>query len=70
MGITPLEYMTSLRMKKAESLLSTMWTREYSVAEVARMCGFEDALYFSRVFKKTYGCSPSNFAKKTAKYPN
>lgn len=70
MGITPLEYMTSLRMKKAESLLSTMWTREYSVAEVARMCGFEDALYFSRVFKKTYGCSPSNFAKKTEKYPN
>lgn len=70
MGITPLEYMTSLRMKKAESLLAAMLTREYSVAEVARMCGFEDALYFSRVFKKTYGCSPSNFAKKSAKCPN
>ncbi len=65
MGITPLEYMTSLRMKKAESLLSTMWTREYSVAEVARMCGFDDALYFSRVFKKTYGCAPSAFAKNS-----
>lgn len=70
MGITPLEYMTSLRMKKAESLLSTMWTREYSVAEVAWMCGFEDALYFSRVFKKTYGSSPSNFVKKNGKCPN
>lgn len=64
MGITPLEYMTSLRMKKAETLLSAMWSREYTVSEVAQMCGFEDALYFSRVFKKTYGCSPSNFAKK------
>ena len=65
MGITPLEYMTSLRMKKAENLLSAMWNREYSVSEVARMCGYEDALYFSRVFKKNYGCSPSNFVKKT-----
>lgn len=65
MGITPLEYMTSLRMKKAENLLSAMWSREYSVSEVAQMCGYEDALYFSRVFKKNYGCSPSNFAKKS-----
>lgn len=64
MGITPLEYMTNLRMKKAEILLSAMWSREYSVSEVAQMCGFEDALYFSRVFKKHYGCSPSAFAKK------
>lgn len=64
MGITPLEYMTNLRMKKAEILLSAMWSREYSVSEVAQMCGFEDALYFSRVFKKHYGCSPSSFAKK------
>ena len=69
MGITPLEYMTSLRMKKAEALLSTMWSREYSVSEVAQMCGFDDALYFSRVFKKTYGCSPSNFAKKSVEHP-
>lgn len=64
MGITPLEYMTNLRMKKAEILLSAMWSREYSVTEVAQMCGYEDALYFSRVFKKHYGCSPSHFAKK------
>ncbi len=64
MGITPLEYMTNLRMKKAETLLSAMWSREHSVSEVARMCGFDDALYFSRVFKKTYGCSPSAFAKR------
>jgi AraC-like DNA-binding protein len=67
MGMTPLEYMTRLRMKKAESLLSAMWAKEHSVAEIARMCGFDDALYFSRVFKKTYGCSPSNFSKNTRK---
>ncbi len=63
-GVTPLEYMTSLRMKKAESMLSSMWSRDYSVAEVAEMCGYSDPLYFSRVFNKHFGRSPSAFAKE------
>lgn len=63
-GLSPLEYMTSLRMKNAETLLTAMWTNEYTISEIARMCGFEDALYFSRVFKKYYGCAPSNFVKQ------
>ena len=64
MGMSPLEYMTELRMKTAEKLLTAMWTNEYTVSEIAQMCGYDDALYFSRVFKKYYGCSPSNFSKK------
>lgn len=64
MGMSPLEYMTNLRMKTAEKLLTAMWTNEYTISEIAQMCGYEDALYFSRVFKKYYGCSPSNFLKK------
>lgn len=63
-GMSPLEYMTALRMKSAETLLTAMWTNEYTIAEIAQMCGFEDSLYFSRVFKKYFGCSPSNFTKK------
>lgn len=63
-GMSPLEYMTNLRMRSAEKLLTAMWTNEYTVSEIAQMCGFEDALYFSRVFKKYYGCSPSNFVQK------
>ena len=63
-GVSPLEYMTNLRMKSAETLLTAMWTNEYSISDIAQMCGFEDALYFSRVFKKYYGCAPSNFARK------
>ena len=63
-GMSPLEYMTSLRMKSAEMLLTAMWANEYTVSEIAQMCGFDDALYFSRVFKKYYGCSPSGYAKK------
>lgn len=64
MGMTPLKYMVELRMKKAKSMLAAAWTREYSVAEVAESCGFSDALYFSRVFKKYYGCSPVEFVKR------
>ena len=67
MGITPLEYMTNLRMKKAETMLSAMWGNDYSVAEIGRLCGYDDALYFSRVFKKHFGCSPSVFAKNHLK---
>ena len=63
LGMSPLEYMTSLRMKNAERLLSTMWTSGYAIAEIAQMCGFDNALYFSRVFKKYFGCSPSQFVK-------
>ncbi len=65
MGMTPLEYMTKLRMKKAESILAAM-SKDYSVAEVAQLCGYDDALYFSRVFKKNFGCSPTAFANTKA----
>ncbi len=67
MGITPLEYMTSLRMKKAEIMLTTMWGGDYSISEIAELCGYDDALYFSRVFKKCFGCAPSVFAKNRDK---
>ena len=60
-GKSPLEYMTSLRMKNAERLLSTDWTNERAIAEIAQMCGYENPLYFSRVFRKYYGGSPTQF---------
>lgn len=66
-GVSPLEYMTNLRMKNAETLLSAMWTNEYSITEIAQMCGFSDSLYFSRVFKKHFGCAPSTYAQKKPK---
>lgn len=62
-GVTPLEYMTNLRMKKAELMLGAMWTDGYTVAEIAGLCGYGNALYFSRVFRNRHGCSPSEFAK-------
>lgn len=63
-GSSPLEYLTKLRMQAAEKLLTAMWSNEYSISEVAQMCGYEDPLYFSRVFKKHFGCSPTNYISK------
>lgn len=63
-GASPLEYMTTLRMRRAKKLMTAMWSNGYTVSEIAQMCGYEDSLYFSRVFKKYYGCSPSNFTKQ------
>ncbi len=64
MGITPLKYMTDLRMKKAVSMLTVVMTRGSTMSEIASCCGFSDPLYFSRVFKKYHGCSPSEFSRR------
>lgn len=63
LGMSPLEYMTSLRMKNAERLLSTVWSNGYAISEIAHMCGYENALYFSGVFRKYFGCSPTKYLK-------
>ena len=54
-------------MENAASTLSTFWGKG-NVSETARMCGFSDPLYFSRLFKKKYGVSPRNYAPEPA-YP-
>ena len=65
-GLSPLEYLTKLRMDSAEKLLTSLWTNAYSINEIAQMCGYDDALYFSRVFKKRFGCSPTKYIRKDA----
>ena len=61
-GQSPLAFMTALRMEKAGALLAD-GKNGYAISQIARMCGYEDALYFSRVFKHHYGCTPTSFAK-------
>ena len=62
-GITPKQYLTDLKLKKACGLLCST---ELPVAVVAESLGFEDALAFSRLFRREYGVSPSNYRKQSA----
>lgn len=48
------------RIEHATHLLSGT---DYSVTEVARMCGYENLEHFSRQFKKFKGCSPSAYKR-------
>ena len=55
-GDTPINYLISLRMKKARDLLEE--TPERPVQEIAAAVGYEDAYHFSKQFKKYYGMPP------------
>lgn len=57
-GTTPVKYQNDIRLKMScEMLLSTSLT----VAEIAVSCGFNDPLYYSKMFKKRYGMSPTEY---------
>jgi len=60
MGISPHEFLLSIRVNKAEEILKKM---DCSIEEVARLCGFANAAHFSAYFKKIKGISPSEYKK-------
>jgi len=56
-GTTPKKYILSRRLTHAKTLLDN---GEYdSIAQAARLSGFEDPLYFSKAFKNRYGYPPA-----------
>ena len=59
-GSTPHQYYTTLIVEKGAELLSQT---TYTVAEISRLCGIEDSLYFSRLFKKKVGLSPAAYRR-------
>lgn len=60
LGKTVTDYITQTRIKQALLLLNS--TRQ-SMGDVANQCGFDDINYFSRIFKKYQGMSPSSYRK-------
>lgn len=59
-NMTPLEYITKIKIDKSKELLihST-----YNISEISDIVGYDNPLYFSRIFKKTTGISPSHYIK-------
>lgn len=61
-GISPKQYILRLRLEKAMDLLTQ---NDLTIAEIAAACGFDDTKYFSRIFKQSYGISPSHIRSRT-----
>jgi len=59
-GKPPAQYLLALRMNNAISLLETT---DYNVTEISAIIGYDNPLYFSRLFKKHKGVSPSEYRK-------
>ena len=59
-GKTFINYLTDYRMEEAVELLLTQNEKTYVIAEKV---GYPDANYFSYVFKKKFGVSPSKYRK-------
>jgi len=59
-GNTPLEYLKNIRLEKAKNKLQ--YSKD-SIFEIAFNCGFDTTSYFSNIFKKHIGLSPTQFRK-------
>ena len=58
--VTPMQYILNIRINNAVTLLETT---DYNVAEISAIVGYDNPLYFSRIFKKQRGISPSDYRK-------
>lgn len=58
-GESPQRDLTGFRMHRAVELVVEQ--RELSIADIAEICGYQDQLYFSRVFKRHFGRTPSSY---------
>ena len=61
-GMSPHSYVMSRRIRHGEAILAS--GDFHTIEEVALAAGFQDPLYFSKVFKKTFGVSPSAYGRK------
>lgn len=59
-GSTPMQFIVSIRINNAQLLLETT---TYSINEISRIVGYDNQLYFSRLFHKLKGYSPRDYRR-------
>ena len=59
-GMSPKQYILDLRIRNAQILLETT---DGTVSEIARIVGYDNPMYFSRLFRKAKGLSPLKYRK-------
>jgi AraC-like DNA-binding protein len=60
-GTTPGQYLANIRINKAKELLRD---GVFNISETAEFVGYDNALYFSRIFKKNVGMPPTEFIRE------
>lgn len=65
-GHSPLDFLNELRLNNAVKLLSGNREPQYMISEISFLCGFYDVGYFTRLFRKKYGVTPSEYRKANA----
>ena len=60
-GVSPKQYILNIRMNNAQNLLEST---DYTVAEIAAIVGYDNSLYFSRIYHKQKGQAPSDYRKR------
>ena len=64
-GLSPKEYVTQLKLRRARELLSQ---EKYTVAEIGNLLGYSDVYHFSKSFKKGVGISPAQWRKSSESF--
>ena len=65
-GETAMSTLAKMRCKKAATLLKET---NLPIGEISSFVGYSDNNYFVKVFKKTYGDTPSDYRKRKPKNP-
>ena len=60
MGTSPMKYILNIRIRNAQTLLETT---DYSISVIASLVGYDNPMYFSRLFRKAKGMTPSRYRK-------
>jgi AraC family transcriptional regulator, regulatory protein of adaptative response / methylphosphotriester-DNA alkyltransferase methyltransferase len=64
-GRSPLEYVTELRMQEA---LLKLRSTNHSITEIAHELGYKSSAHFATVFRRQFGCTPTEYRNRRVDY--
>lgn len=62
LGETPVAYLTDYRLRVAAGMLAST---DEALAIIGATCGFQSPSYFSKMFRERYGCTPTEYRRRS-----